>query len=195
MSESTGSAGKSGGGPRIAVYPGTFDPITMGHLDIIRRGAKLVDRLIVAVARNAGKNPLFGIDERLAMVREELADLNARGTVVEARSFDSLLMHFCQEVGASAILRGLRAVSDFEYEFQMAGMNARLNGEIETVFLMASERQQFISSRFVKEIGRLGGDVSSFVPPRVAERLAERFHIESRNGDGDGKKVQTLREI
>jgi pantetheine-phosphate adenylyltransferase len=183
------------GRPRIAVYPGTFDPITLGHLDIIRRGTKLVDKLIVAVARNAGKGPLFGIDERLSMVREELADLDAAGTVVEAHAFDTLLMRFCQDVGASAILRGLRAVSDFEYEFQMAGMNARLNGDIETVFLMASERQQFISSRFVKEIGRLGGDVRSFVPPRVAVRLAERFHQESSNGDGDSKKVQTLREI
>jgi pantetheine-phosphate adenylyltransferase len=182
-------------GPRVAVYPGTFDPITLGHLDIIRRGAKLVDRLIVAVARNAGKGPLFGIDERLAMVRAEIATLDTDGTTIEARSFDSLLMHFCQDVGASAILRGLRAVSDFEYEFQMAGMNARLNGEIETVFLMASERQQFISSRFVKEIGRLGGDVSSFVPASVLDRLAERFHLESRAGEGDGKKVQTLREI
>ncbi len=185
----------STGRKRIAVYPGTFDPITLGHLDIIRRGVKLVDVLVVAVARNAGKGPMFGIDERLAMVREELADLDADGTLVEARAFDSLLMHFCQDIGASAILRGLRAVSDFEYEFQMAGMNARLNGEIETVFLMASERQQFISSRFVKEIGRLGGDVRSFVPPRVAVRLAERFHQESRDGDGDGKKMQTLREI
>jgi len=182
-------------GPRVAVYPGTFDPITLGHLDIIRRGAKLVDRLIVAVARNAGKGPLFGIDERLSMVREEVASLKTGGTLIEARSFDSLLMHFCQEVGASAILRGLRAVSDFEYEFQMAGMNARLNGEIETVFLMASERQQFVSSRFVKEIGRLGGDVSSFVPRSVNERLAERFHLESRDGNGESKKIQTLREI
>lgn len=180
--------------PRIAVYPGTFDPITLGHLDIIRRGARLADRLIIAVARNAGKGPLFGIDERLAMVREEIAALDTDATVIEAQAFDNLLMHFCEEVGASAILRGLRAVSDFEYEFQMAGMNARLNGRIETVFLMASERQQFISSRFVKEIGRLGGDISSFVPPKVAGRLAERFRQESRNGDGDGKKIQTLRE-
>lgn len=180
--------------PRVAVYPGTFDPITLGHLDIIRRGARLCDRLIIAVARNAGKGPLFGIDDRLAMVREEIAALDTNATVIEAQAFDTLLMHFCQEVGASAILRGLRAVSDFEYEFQMAGMNARLNGRIETVFLMASERQQFISSRFVKEIGRLGGDISSFVPPKVAARLADRFHQESRNGDDDGKKVQTLRE-
>ncbi|WP_119165793.1 pantetheine-phosphate adenylyltransferase [Algihabitans albus] len=180
--------------PRIAVYPGTFDPITLGHLDIIRRGARLVDRLIVAVARNAGKGPLFDIDERLAMVRAEIATLDTNSTVIEAQAFDNLLMHFCEEVGAGAILRGLRAVSDFEYEFQMAGMNSRLNGRIETIFLMASERQQFISSRFVKEIGRLGGDVSSFVPPKVTERLAERFHLESRSGDGDGKKIQTLRE-
>lgn len=180
--------------PRIAVYPGTFDPITLGHLDIIRRGARLCDRLIIAVARNAGKGPLFGIDDRLAMVREEIAALDTNATVIEAQAFDTLLMHFCQEVGASAILRGLRAVSDFEYEFQMAGMNARLNGRIETVFLMASERQQFISSRFVKEIGRLGGDISSFVPSKVAARLAERFHQESSSGEDDGKKLQTLRD-
>ena len=180
--------------PRIAVYPGTFDPITLGHLDIIRRGARLVDRLIVAVATNAGKGPLFDIDERLAMVRQEIAALDTNSTVIEAQAFDNLLMHFCEQAGASAILRGLRAVSDFEYEFQMAGMNSRLNGEIETVFLMASERQQFISSRFVKEIGRLGGDVSSFVPPKIVERLDERFRQEACNGEGDGKKRQTLRE-
>ncbi len=180
--------------PRIAVYPGTFDPITLGHLDIIRRGAKLVDRLIVAVARNAGKSPLFGIDDRLAMVQDELDALADTGTVLEARAFDNLLMHFCEDVGAEAILRGLRAVSDFEYEFQMAGMNARLNDRIETVFLMASERQQFISSRFVKEIGRLGGDVRSFVTPSVAERLAERFDLETSDGEGERRKVQTLKE-
>jgi pantetheine-phosphate adenylyltransferase len=162
---------------RIAIYPGTFDPITNGHLDIIRRAARLVDRLVIGVSTNAGKEPLFSLKDRLAMVEAEVADLDLpRGNgVVEVRSFDTLLMHFAQSVGASMILRGLRAVSDFEYEFQMAAMNARLNPEVETVFLMASESQQFIASRLVKEIGRLGGDITSFVSPRVAERLIARF--------------------
>lgn len=157
---------------RIAVYPGTFDPITNGHLDIIRRGAKLVDHLIVGVAANAGKGPLFGLDERLMMVREEVKPIaDKSGTTIEIRSFSNLLMHFAEECKAVMILRGLRAVSDFDYEFQMVGMNARLNPSIETVFLMASESQQFISSRFVKEIALLGGNVSSFVSPRVLNRL------------------------
>ena len=167
-------AATSGRAPRIGVYPGTFDPITLGHQDIIKRASGLVDRLIVAVARNAGKGPLFAIDERVEMVRDELAALDSRGAVLEARPFGNLLMTFCQEAGANVILRGLRAVSDFEYEFQMAGMNARLNPNVETVFLMASERHQFISSRFVKEIARLGGDISSFVSPRVADRLVAK---------------------
>ena len=157
---------------RIAVYPGTFDPITTGHLDIIRRGAKLADHLIVGVAANAGKGPLFGLDERLMMVREEVKPIaDKTGTVIEIRSFSNLLMHFAEECKAVMIIRGLRAVSDFDYEFQMVGMNARLNPDIETVFLMASETQQFISSRFVKEIALLGGNVSSFVTPRVLNRL------------------------
>ncbi len=157
---------------RIAVYPGTFDPITTGHLDIIRRGAKLVDHLIVGVAANAGKGPLFGLDERLMMVREEVKPIAEKtGTIIEIRSFSNLLMHFAEECKAVMIIRGLRAVSDFDYEFQMVGMNARLNPDIETVFLMASETQQFISSRFVKEIALLGGNVSSFVTPRVLNRL------------------------
>lgn len=161
----------------IGVYPGTFDPITYGHLDIIKRASKMVDRLIIAVAQNAGKGPLFSISERLDLVRGEIAAMNGTGEYdhIEARSFNNLLMHFCQAVNASLIVRGLRAVSDFEYEFQMAGMNARLDSNIETVFLMASERQQFISSRFVKEIGALGGDISPFVPPRIAERVMHRF--------------------
>jgi pantetheine-phosphate adenylyltransferase len=162
--------------PRVGIYPGTFDPITNGHTDIIRRAVRVVDRLIIGVARNDGKGPLFATDERVAIVRDEIAHLdNGDALRIEVRAFDTLLMHFAEEVGASVILRGLRAVSDFEYEFQMAGMNARLNPQIETVFLMASDRYQFISSRFVKEIGALGGDVSHFVSPRVAARLTARF--------------------
>ncbi|MGH7032028.1 MAG: pantetheine-phosphate adenylyltransferase [Stellaceae bacterium] len=167
--------------PRVGIYPGTFDPITNGHSDIIRRAAKLVDRLVIGVARNDGKGPLFATDERVEIVRDEIAHLENGGVEqdgarrIEVQAFDSLLMNFAQSVGASVIIRGLRAVSDFEYEFQMAGMNARLNPQIETVFLMASDRCQFISSRFVKEIGALGGDVSHFVSPRVARHLTLRF--------------------
>ena len=163
--------------PRVGVYPGTFDPITNGHTDVIVRAARLVDRLIIGVAQNAGKGPLFDTDERVEIVRDELSHHEDRELAqrIEVRPFDNLLMHFAMSVQASVIIRGLRAVSDFEYEFQMAGMNARLNPKVETVFLMASDRFQFISSRFVKEIGQLGGDVSHFVSPRVARRLAERF--------------------
>ena len=170
---------------RIAVYPGTFDPITNGHLDIIRRAARLADRLVIGVSTNIGKGPLFDVHERVGMVQAEVAalDLPAGNGKVEVRAFDTLLMHFAQSMGAGMILRGLRAVSDFEYEFQMAGMNARLNPAIETVFLMASDRHQFISSRFVKEIGRLGGDITSFVSSRVAERLAARFAEERAQSD------------
>jgi pantetheine-phosphate adenylyltransferase len=167
--------------PRIGVYPGTFDPITNGHMDVILRAARLVDRLVVGVARNAGKGPLFSADERVELVRTEIQalaepDVAAR---IEVRPFEILLMKFAVEVGASTIIRGLRAVSDFEYEFQMAGMNARLNPTVETVFLMASDRYQFISSRFVKEIGQLDGDVSHFVSPRIVARLKERFAHEA----------------
>jgi pantetheine-phosphate adenylyltransferase len=162
--------------PRIGIYPGTFDPITNGHADIIRRAIRVVDRLVIGVARNDGKGPLFATDERVEIVRDEVAHLeNGDAERIEVRAFDVLLVNFARSVGATVVIRGLRAVSDFEYEFQMAGMNARLNPEIETVFLMASDRFQFISSRFVKEIGALGGDVSHFVSPRVAVRLLERF--------------------
>ena len=159
---------------RIALYPGTFDPVTNGHLDIIGRAVKLYDKLVIGVARNASKNPLFGLDERVEMARE-LAESVADGTVIEVVPFDGLLMHFAEEVGAGSIIRGLRAVSDFEYEFQMVGMNQRLNPDIETVFLMADPRHQAIASRLVKEIARLGGDIDPFVPPVVKTRLLEKF--------------------
>src|SRR5438477_11131721 len=162
---------------RIGIYPGTFDPITNGHSDVIRRALHVVDRLVIGVARNDGKGPLFSTDERVEIVRGEVAHLdNGGGDRVEVRPFDTLLMSFAESVGASIIVRGLRAVSDFEYEFQMAGMNARLNPNIETVFLMASDRFQFISSRFGKEIGALGGHLQHFVGPRLTTRLVERFN-------------------
>ena len=166
---------------RIGVYPGTFDPITNGHLDIIRRGSKLVDKLIVAVARNAGKGPLFSLDERVEMVQDEIDKLNesykgddVHGEIVVV-SFGNLLMHFVEQNGAATIIRGLRAVSDFEYEFQMVGMNARLNADVETVFLMASDRNQFISSRLVKEIANMGGAIDQFVPEHVVARVEDKF--------------------
>jgi len=163
---------------RIAVYPGTFDPIHNGHLDVIRRATLLVDRLIVAVAINAGKDPLFALDERVKMVEAEINSLLAanagNGARVEVRPFECLLVRFAVENGADMIIRGLRAVSDFEYEFQMALNNKRLVPRLETVFLMASETSQFISSRFVKEIHLLGGDVSSMVSANVLRRLDEK---------------------
>lgn len=157
---------------RTGVYPGTFDPITNGHVDIIRRACRLVDRLVIGVAANPGKGPIFGLDDRISLVRDEVADIaRENGNEIEVRSFSNLLMHFAADCGAIMIVRGLRAVTDFDYEFQMVGMNARVNPNIETVFLMASENHTFISSRFVKEIAVLGGDVTSFVPPRVHEQL------------------------
>lgn len=157
------------------VYPGTFDPVTNGHLDVIGRAARLVDRLVVGVAMNAGKGPLFPLEERVELVKAETDPIAARtGTRIEVVPFEGLLIAFARSVGAQMIVRGLRAVSDFDYEFQMTGMNRRLDHEIETVFLMASETNQFISSRFVKEIARLGGDVATFVPRLTLERTLRR---------------------
>ncbi|MEO6580646.1 MAG: pantetheine-phosphate adenylyltransferase [Sphingomicrobium sp.] len=157
---------------RIGVYPGTFDPLTLGHLDIIRRGAHLVDRLVVGVTTNPSKEPMFSVAERLEMVRREIADIPGDITVVE---FDSLLMDFATREGASLILRGLRAVADFEYEYQMAGMNQQLNDDIETVFLMADVSLQPIASRLVKEIARYGGKIDKFVPPAVVVDVAAKL--------------------
>jgi len=156
---------------RTAVYPGTFDPITLGHLDIIRRGSRLVDRLVVGVTTNPSKSPMFSVAERMAMVRREVADVGNVGVV----EFDSLLMDFAEREGAAMILRGLRAVADFEYEYQMAGMNQQLNDRIETVFLMADVSLQPIASRLVKEIARYGGAVEKFVTPAVAADVAAKL--------------------
>ncbi len=160
---------------RVALYPGTFDPVTNGHLDVIGRAARLVDRLVVGVAINAGKGPLFPLEERVELVKAETDVIAANaGMTIDVLPFTGLLIDFARHVGAGMIVRGLRAVSDFDYEFQMAGMNHRLAPDVETVFLMASERNQFISSRFVKEIATLGGDVSSFVPKLTLERTLAR---------------------
>ena len=157
---------------RIGVYPGTFDPITLGHLDIIRRGARLVDKLVIGVTTNPSKNPMFSTEERLAMVRREVADIDGTIDVV---TFDSLLMAFAASQDASMIIRGLRAVADFEYEYQMAGMNQQLNDEIETVFLMADVSLQPIASKLVKEIAIYGGPIDKFVTPQVAKDVAAKL--------------------
>ncbi len=160
----------------IGVYPGTFDPVTLGHLDICERALKVVDHLVIAVADNPGKGPLFTTAERVALLETDLANnKKISGTSWEVVPFSELLMDFVVKQNARVIVRGLRAVSDFEYEFQMAGMNSYLNDDIETMFLMAQDKHQFISSRFVKEIARLGGDIRHFVTPNVAKALKKRF--------------------
>jgi len=165
---------------RIGLYPGTFDPVTLGHLDVIARARKLVDHLIVGVARNEGKGPLFSTEERVALLQTEVDALGSGEGLgsIEIKPFDKLLMTYAEELGAQVIVRGLRAVSDFEYEFQMVSMNRALNDEIETLFLMAEPAHQAIASRLVKEIARLDGDVSSFVTPAVNRALAERYGSE-----------------
>ena len=162
---------------KVAVYPGTFDPITLGHLDIIRRGAHLVDRLVIGVTTNPSKEPMFTVEERLSMVRREVAGI---GGDIEVVQFGTLLMDFAESQGATAILRGLRAVADFEYEFQMAGMNQKLNESIETVFLMADVSLQPIASKLVKEIARFGGSIDKFVPPRVVDDVRRHLNGGSR---------------
>src|SRR3954447_4445343 len=161
---------------RIGLYPGTFDPVTNGHLDVIGRAARLLDKLVVGVAINTGKGPLFSLEERGELVTAEIAPIASRnGMSIEVVPFDTLLVDFARKVGATMIVRGLRAVSDFDYEFQMAGMNYRMAPDIETVFLMASETHQFIASRLVKEVAMLGGDITSFVPPLTHERVLKRI--------------------
>jgi pantetheine-phosphate adenylyltransferase len=161
---------------RIGLYPGTFDPVTLGHLDIIKRAVKLVDRLVIGIANNPSKSQIFSLQERIEMVRRESAPLAGDGRAsISVETFDCLLIQFAQKLGARIIIRGLRAVSDFEYEFQMVGMNQRLDQEIETVFLMADARYQAIASRLVKEIAAFGGDVGAFTTPTVAAALKQRF--------------------
>ncbi|PJI91566.1 phosphopantetheine adenylyltransferase [Yoonia maricola] len=161
---------------RVGLYPGTFDPVTHGHLDIIKRACSLVDRLVIGVAINRDKGPLFTLEERVAMIETETAHLGVQtGCVIVVHPFENLLIDCARDVGASVIIRGLRAVADFEYEYQMVGMNRVLDNSIETVFLMAEAQHQAIASKLVKEIARLGGDVSNFVTPAVNTALKERF--------------------
>jgi pantetheine-phosphate adenylyltransferase len=164
---------------KIGVYPGTFDPVTLGHMDIIRRGVKLVDRLVIGVTTNPSKSPMFTVEERVAMVRRETDGVDGEISIV---TFDSLLMDFAEREGATMILRGLRAVADFEYEYQMAGMNQQLNDSIETVFLMADVSLQPIASRLVKEIAMYGGDIAKFVPGAVVDDVARRVAAIGRKG-------------
>jgi pantetheine-phosphate adenylyltransferase len=161
---------------RAGLYSGTFDPVTNGHLDVIGRAARLLDRLVIGVAVNASKGPLFPLDERVELVRAEVAPIAAQaGSRIEVMPFEGLVVAFARQVGAATIVRGLRSVTDFDYEYQMAGMNRRLDESVETVFLLASETNQFIASRLVKEIARLGGDISSFVPALTLQRTLARL--------------------
>ena len=176
------------GKPLTALYPGTFDPITLGHCDIIRRATRVADRLVIAVAGNPGKGPMFGVDERVELVREEVADLDTNRAEVTVRAFGNLLMNFAEEVGATLIIRGLRAVSDFEYEFQLASMNRHLAPDVETLFLTPDEDFGFISSTLVKEVARLNGDVSNFVSERVQTM---DYVAVQRSGDIDDTRAFT----
>ena len=163
---------------RIGLYPGTFDPITLGHIDIIRRASLLVDRLVIGVAINRDKSPLFTLEERVEMLEKDCADLSEQtGTEIIVHPFENLLINCAHDVGAQVIVRGLRAVADFEYEFQMVGMNRSLDNSIETVFLMAEAKHQAIASKLVKEIARLGGNISKFVTPHVANRLLKKLNM------------------
>lgn len=159
---------------RIGIYPGTFDPVTLGHLDIIKRSASMLDKLIIGVAKETGKDSLFSLDERVGLITEEVADLHLKSDFVVV-PFSGLLVNFARESNANLIIRGMRAVSDFEYEFKMCVMNRRLDKEIDTIYLMASESSQFISSRFVKEICRLNGDISTFVTKKIEKALKNKF--------------------
>ena len=167
---------------RIGLYPGTFDPLTLGHLDIMTRASQICDVLVIGVAENSGKSPIFSLEERLAIVQEQMALIHGKNKIKESqnrqiivKSFTGLLTDFAEKIDASFIIRGLRAVSDFEYEFQMASANRRLKGDLETVFLTASENQHFVASSLVKEIAKFGGDISSFVPAEVETRIKRYF--------------------
>ena len=165
---------------RIGVYPGTFDPITLGHMDIIERGAKLVDKLIIGVTTNIAKTPMFGDDERIAMVRREVASIG--NSNIEVVGFNSLLVDFADEQNAATVIRGIRGVTDFEYEYQLTGMNRQLNDKVETVFLMADVEVQPIASRLVKEIALYGGDIHKFVTPAVQDEVVARVEKVGRKG-------------
>jgi pantetheine-phosphate adenylyltransferase len=166
---------KKSGKYLVGVYPGTFDPVTKGHLHLIRRASRMVDRLIIGVADNSRKGPLFNLKERTAMLEADISNMHEKGCEIEVRPFKGLLVQFARDEKAACIFRGLRAISDFEYEFQMTGMNAKLDPGIETVFLMASDKWQFVSASFVKEIARLSGKIDEFVTPQVAEKLRKKY--------------------
>src|SRR3982751_3941751 len=171
-----GKWGQDMASERVGVYPGTFDPVTSGHMEVIRRSLRLVDKRVSGPAINIGKGPLFSLEERIEIIKDDIADFaEAERSRIQVVPFEGLLVHFAREVRASVIIRGLRAVSDFEYEIQMANMNYRMEPDIETIFLMASDRHQFIASSLVKDIARLGGDTSQFVSKKVFERLKLKF--------------------